>query len=409
LVEASTIGIYLIPKKKAEGHMKFGMIGAGTESRAIAGHALKAGHDVVFSNSRGPETLGDLVDAFGPQASAGTVAEAGAADFVILAVRWNRVREAVRNLPYREGRILIDATNQWAAPPPDFIVDQLEVGGSELVASLVPGAHVIKAFNNMYGPNLADDPITDSGRRILFYAGDDQDSKELFRSVVEGFGFAPVDLGPLRMGRLMQVDGPLTGLHAIREFVPHPMPKTVDNAVAPAELPAGTWTIDPAHSSINFSVRHLMVSRVRGTLGAFRGDITISSEGTPSVSAEIAVGSVNTGNDERDVHLKSAKFFDVEQYPTATFVSTGVRADGGGYVLEGDFTLKGITRLISLALEFNGISSGMGRGPVAGFTASVVLNRKDFGIDINMPLETGGIVLGDKVTVTLDIEALKNA
>ena len=125
--------------------MKFGMIGAGTVSRAIAGHAIRAGHNVVFSNSRGPDTLSDLVDAFGPRASAGTVAEAGAADFVVLAVHWNRVREAARSLPYREGRILIDATNQWKAPPPDFIVDQLEIGGSELVASLVPGAHVIKA------------------------------------------------------------------------------------------------------------------------------------------------------------------------------------------------------------------------------------------------------------------------
>jgi predicted dinucleotide-binding enzyme len=203
--------------------MKFGMIGAGTVSRAIAGHAIAAGHDVIFSNSRGPEMLGELVEAFGPQASAGTVAEAGAAEFVVLAVKWHKVREAVQNLPYREGRILIDATNQWAAPPPDFVFDQLEIGGSELVASLVPGTHVIKAFDNMYGAKLAADPITETGRRILFYAGDDQDSKERFRSVVDGFGFAPVDLGPLRMGRLMQVDGPLTGLHAIRESVRHPV------------------------------------------------------------------------------------------------------------------------------------------------------------------------------------------
>jgi polyisoprenoid-binding protein YceI/predicted dinucleotide-binding enzyme len=389
--------------------MKFGMIGAGTVSRAIAAHAIRAGHDVVFSNSRGPETLGDLVDDFGPHASAGTVAEAGAADFVVLTVNWDRVREAARSLPDREGRILIDATNQWAVPPPDFVVDRLEIGGSELVASLIPGARVIKAFDNMYAPKIADDPITDSGRRILFYAGDDQDSKELFRSVVDGFGFAPVDLGPLQMGRLMQVDGPLTGLHAIRESVPHPVPKASNNAVVPAEIPAGTWTIDPVHSSISFSVRHLMVSRVRGTLGTFSGEITVSSEGTPSVSAEIEVSSVDTGNDQRDAHLKSAEFFDVEQHPTATFTSTGVRADGSGYALDGAFTLKGITKPISIGLEFNGINPGMGHGAVAGFQASVILNRKDFGIDINMPLETGGVVLGDKVTVTLDVEAVKTA
>jgi 8-hydroxy-5-deazaflavin:NADPH oxidoreductase len=387
--------------------MKFGMIGAGTLSRAIAGHAINAGHDVVFSNSRGPETLTEVVDEFGPQASAGTVAEAGAADFVVLAVNWDRVREAVRNLPHREGRILIDATNQWAAPPPDSIVDKLEIGGSELVASLVPGTRVIKAFDNMYGPKVAADPVTDTGRRILFYAGDDQDSKDRFRAVVDGFGFAPVDLGPLHMGRLMQVDGPLTGLHAIREPVRHPMPRK-GTGVAPAELPVGIWTIDPAHSSIGFSVRHLMVTKARGSLGTVSGEISVSSEGMPSVSAEIVVGSLSSGNDERDAHLRSAMFFDVEQYPTATFTSTGVWPDGGGrYILEGDLTLKGITKPISLALDFTGTSSGMGRGPVAGFAASVVLNRKDFGIDVNMPMETGGVVLGNKVTVTLDIEALK--
>jgi polyisoprenoid-binding protein YceI len=208
---------------------------------------------------------------------------------------------------------------------------------------------------------------------------------------------------------LAEVDGPLTGLHAIREPVRHPVPGTANNGVAPAELPVGTWTIDPAHSSISFSVRHLMVSKVRGSLGTFSGEITVSSEGMPSVSAEIAVASVSTGNDDRDAHLRSAEFVDVEQYPTATFTSTGVWPDGGGrYVLEGVLTLKAITKPISLALDFSGTSPGMG-GAVAGFAASVVLNRKDFGIDINMPLETGGVVLGDKDTVTLDIEPLKSA
>jgi 8-hydroxy-5-deazaflavin:NADPH oxidoreductase len=386
--------------------MKFGMIGAGQLSRAIAGHAVNAGHEVVFSNSRGPETLTDVVDSFGPLASAGTVAEAGSADFVVLAVSWKGVEEAVRSLPSREGRILIDATNQWKGPPPDFVVDELEVGGSEWIASLIPDAHVIKAFDNLFSPKIDEEPVTDSGRRILFYAGDDHYSKERFRAIVGDFGFAPVDLGPLRMGRLMQVDGPLTGLHAIREPVPHPVPRSTDSTAAPTGL-EGTWTIDPAHSSLNFSVRHLMVSRVRGSLGTFSGDITVSSDDTASVTAEIAVGSVNTGNDERDAHLKSAAFFDVEQYPMATFASTGVRAGRNGYVLDGEFTLKGISKPISLGLEFNGINPGMGRGPVAGFQASVVLNRKDFGIDINVPLETGGVVLGDKVTINLEIEALK--
>jgi polyisoprenoid-binding protein YceI len=156
-------------------------------------------------------------------------------------------------------------------------------------------------------------------------------------------------------------------------------------------------------------VRHLVVSKVRGTFGSFSGAITVSEDGTPSVTAEIDVASVNTGNEQRDAHVKAADFFDVEKYPTASFASTGVRADGDKYVLDGDFTLKGVTKPVSLALEFNGTNPGMGHGAVAGFEASVVLNRKDFGIDIDMPLETGGAVVGDKVTITLEIEALKQA
>ena len=180
-------------------------------------------------------------------------------------------------------------------------------------------------------------------------------------------------------------------------------------AAVATDLSTGTWTIDPVHSSIGFSVRHLVVSKVRGTFGTFSGAIVVAEDGTPSVSAEIAIDSVNSGNAQRDEHVKSADFFDAEKYPTATFVSTGVRADGDGYVVDGDFTLKGVTKPIALSLEFNGVNPGMGHGQVAGFEASVVLNRKDFGIDLDMPLETGGAVVGDKITITLEIEALKQA
>lgn len=175
------------------------------------------------------------------------------------------------------------------------------------------------------------------------------------------------------------------------------------------DLSAGTWTIDPVHSSVSFSVRHLVVSKVRGRFANFSGAVVVAEDGTPSVSAEIAVDSIDTGNEQRDAHVKSADFFDAAQYPTAKFVSTAVRADGDDYVVDGDFTLKGVTKPVSLKLEFNGVNPGMGHGEVAGFEASVVLNRKDFGIDIDMPLETGGAVVGDKVTVTLEIEALKQA
>ena len=123
------------------------------------------------------------------------------------------------------------------------------------------------------------------------------------------------------------------------------------------------------------------------------------------MQAEIDVTSITTGNDQRDGHIKSADFFDAEKFPKATFVSTGVAPKGDDYVLTGDFTLKGVTKSVELDLEFNGTNPGMGHGAVAGFEASTVLNRKDFGIDIDMPLEGGGVVVGDKVTITLEIEA----
>src|ERR1700712_3967379 len=125
------------------------------------------------------------------------------------------------------------------------------------------------------------------------------------------------------------------------------------------ELSTGTWAIDPVHSSISFSVRHLMVSKVRGNFDTFSGAIVVAEDGTPSVSAEIAVDSIDTRNEQRDAHLKSADFFDAEKHPTATFASTAVRANGDDYVLDGDFTLKGITKPVSLELEFSGVNPGM--------------------------------------------------
>ena len=170
-------------------------------------------------------------------------------------------------------------------------------------------------------------------------------------------------------------------------------------------LTAGTWAIDTVHSTVGFAVRHLMVSKVRGTFNDFTGAITVAEDGTAAVTAEIQVASIDTKNTDRDAHIKSADFFDAEQYPTATFTSTAVRAKGDDYVVEGEFTLHGVTRPVELALEFNGVNPGMGNGPVAGFEATTVLNRKDFGITIDMPLEGGGAVVGDKITITLEIEA----
>ena len=176
-------------------------------------------------------------------------------------------------------------------------------------------------------------------------------------------------------------------------------------AIALPELTAGTWAIDPTHSTVGFTVRHLVVSKVRGRFQNFSGTVTVAADGTPSVDAKIDVTSITTDNEQRDGHLKTADFFEVEKFPTATFKSTSVKADGGDFVVTGDFTLHGVTKSIDLKLEFNGVNAGMGNGPVAGFEASTTINRKDFGISIDMPLEGGGAVVGDKIALLLEIEA----
>ena len=197
--------------------MRFGTIGAGAIGQAVAGQALKAGHEVVLSNSRGPESLAGIVAELGAGATAGTVAEAADADLVLLAVPWRAVEESVAGLPRKDGRIVIDATNQFG---PGMAVENSGVRtASEWVQSLIPGSRVIKAFNAMYARAIAADPVHEAGRQVVFYAGDDLEAKRHFDETITGFGFAPVDLGPLREGgRLTQVDGgPLSGLHLLRQ------------------------------------------------------------------------------------------------------------------------------------------------------------------------------------------------
>ncbi len=169
-------------------------------------------------------------------------------------------------------------------------------------------------------------------------------------------------------------------------------------------LTAGTWTIDPVHSAVAFQVRHLMVSKVRGGFDVFSGQVVVAEDGAPTVTAEIVVDSFNTKNAQRDGHVRSADFLEVEKDPTMTFRSTSVHGTGSDFTIRGELTLHGVTREVELETEFNGVNPGMGNGPVAGFEAKTTINRKDFGIDIEMPLEGGGVVVGDKVQVTLEIE-----
>ncbi|MGY1528110.1 NADPH-dependent F420 reductase [Streptomyces sp. MN3] len=199
--------------------MRIGMLGAGTVAQALARHAIRQGHEVVLSNSRGPASLTPLVRELGPLASAGTPAEAAAADLVVLAVGWPRVPEAAASLPRLDGTVVVDATNQFAALPPNpRIADLGDLTGSEYVASLLPGARVVKAFNALFAQYIAADPRHAAGRQVLFLAGDDRDAKRTVERLADSFGFAPVDLGPLREGgRLIQLGGPLSGLHVLKQ------------------------------------------------------------------------------------------------------------------------------------------------------------------------------------------------
>ncbi len=170
---------------------------------------------------------------------------------------------------------------------------------------------------------------------------------------------------------------------------------------------AGTWTIDPVHSEVGFSVRHMMVSKVRGKFTAFSGEIVTGAQPTDSsVTAEIDLSSINTGNDQRDAHIRSADFFEVETYPTMTYKSTGVRADGDDYILDGELTLKGATKNVPLHLELNGFGPDAFGGTRAGFTGTAEINRRDFGVNFNAALQNGGVVVSDKVTIHLEIEAV---
>ena len=170
---------------------------------------------------------------------------------------------------------------------------------------------------------------------------------------------------------------------------------------------AGTWTIDPVHSEVGFSVRHMMVSKVRGKFTRFSGQLVTGADPASSaVTAEIDMASIDTGNEQRDGHIRSADFFEVESYPTMTYRSTGVRVEGGEYILDGDLTLKGVTKSVPLSLELNGFGPDPYGGTRAGFTATGDINRRDFGVNFNAALETGGAVVADKVALHLEIEAI---
>jgi 8-hydroxy-5-deazaflavin:NADPH oxidoreductase len=194
-----------------------GTIGAGNVAQTIARLALAAGHKVILSNSRGPESLTELVSQLGANASAGAAAEAARADLVILAVGWDQVPAALQDLTDWDGRIVIDATNQWHHHDPEAEVDLGDQTGSEHIATLMPGARVVKAFNTVFMNVVAKAAHRSDGRLVIFFAGDDTDAKATVSTFIDSLELAPVDLGELGQGgRLMQAGGPLIALHVVK-------------------------------------------------------------------------------------------------------------------------------------------------------------------------------------------------
>jgi polyisoprenoid-binding protein YceI len=173
----------------------------------------------------------------------------------------------------------------------------------------------------------------------------------------------------------------------------------------------GTWQIDPTHTTIGFSVRHAMIAKVRGRFTDFGGTFTLNGADPASSSAELTVqmASVDTQNDDRDNHLRSAEFFDVETYPTMTFVSTGVAATGSDFVVTGDLTVHGVTKSVPVEFELVGISQDPWGNTRIGFEGKTEINRRDFGLEWNVALDTGGVLVSENITITLDVEAVKKA
>ena len=174
---------------------------------------------------------------------------------------------------------------------------------------------------------------------------------------------------------------------------------------------AGTWVIDPIHSEIGFSVRHMMVSKVRGRFEKYEGEI-VTGEDVLDTQATVTVDltSINTGNQDRDNDLRSASYLEVDKYPTATYRSTGLKPDGDAYIADGELTIRETSHPLQLRVEFNGIvSPDPWGGTRAGLSATGELNRKDFGISFDIPMDGGGLVVGEKIQVHLEIEAVLQA
>jgi polyisoprenoid-binding protein YceI len=174
----------------------------------------------------------------------------------------------------------------------------------------------------------------------------------------------------------------------------------------------GTWTIDSSHTRVGFSAKHAMVATVRGQFNEFDGTLSLDGAEPEQSSATVTIkaGSISTGSDDRDNHVRSADFLDVESHPELTFRSTGVRYEGGDdFVMTGDLTIRGTTRPVELKVDLEGLASDPFGNERIGFSGETTISRKDFGLTWNVALEAGGVLVSDKVKITLDVSAIKQS
>jgi len=173
----------------------------------------------------------------------------------------------------------------------------------------------------------------------------------------------------------------------------------------------GTWTIDPSHTRVGFVARHAMVTKVRGAFDDVSGTIVIDAANPSGSTATVAVqlASVSTGSPDRDAHLRSADFFDVEVNKEMTFASTAIKQDGDEFVLLGDLTIKGVTRPVEIEFEPTGVATDPFGNVRAGFEGEAELSRKEFGLVWNVALEAGGVLVSDKIKIQLDVSAIQTA
>lgn len=175
-------------------------------------------------------------------------------------------------------------------------------------------------------------------------------------------------------------------------------------------MAAEKWNFDTVHSTVGFSVRHLMITKVHGAFKKWSGSL-LFDQANPTASkidVKIETASVDTREEQRDAHLRSADFFDVEKYPEMTFDSTSIVAKGGDeYEVTGNFTLKGVTKPVTLQVEHLGMGKDPYGGTRVGFTAKGAINRSDYGLTFNIPLDGGGLAVSDKVDINLDVQAIQ--